>query len=124
MTTRVIFFIANYFYLDSTNGRLPYISFRLNLMNRIAFLEKRDDGRALGGRYGVYDDKINRTMMKMTKPLTSTAFVAALMLSTSLDLLAVCSRSQRLEDEVDRIAGLGRPARWLEDIRLDLLVES
>src|SRR5262249_44321360 len=48
----------------------------------------------------------------------------ALLLSTSLDLLAVCSRSQRLEDEVDRIAGLGRPARWLEDIRLDLLVES
>jgi hypothetical protein len=48
----------------------------------------------------------------------------ALMLSTSLDLLAVCWRSERLEDEVDRIAGLGRPARWLEDIRLDLLVES
>ena len=48
----------------------------------------------------------------------------ALMLSASLDLLAVCARSQRLEDEVDRIRGLGRPARWLEDIRLDLLVES
>jgi hypothetical protein len=48
----------------------------------------------------------------------------ALMLSASLDLLAVCSRSERLEDEVDRIAGLGRPARWLEDIRLELLVES
>jgi hypothetical protein len=48
----------------------------------------------------------------------------ALMLSTSLDLLAVCWRSERLEDEVDRIAGLGRPARWLEDIRLELLVES
>jgi hypothetical protein len=48
----------------------------------------------------------------------------AMMLSTSLDLLAVCARSERLEDEVDRIAGLGRPARRLEDIRLDLLVES
>ena len=48
----------------------------------------------------------------------------ALMLSASLDLLAVCARSERLEDEVDRIAGLGRPARWLEDIRLDLLVEG
>jgi hypothetical protein len=48
----------------------------------------------------------------------------ALMLSASLDLLAVCWRSERLEDEVDRIAGLGRPARWLEDIRLELLVES
>jgi hypothetical protein len=48
----------------------------------------------------------------------------ALMLSASLDLLAVCWRSERLEDEVDRITGLGRPARWLEDIRFELLVES
>jgi hypothetical protein len=48
----------------------------------------------------------------------------ALMLSASLDLLAVAWRSERLEDEVDRIAGLGRPARWLEDIRFELLVES
>jgi hypothetical protein len=47
----------------------------------------------------------------------------ALMVSASLDLLAVAWRSQRLEDELDRIAGLGRPARWLEDIRMDLLVE-
>ncbi len=48
----------------------------------------------------------------------------ALMLSSSLDLLAVCWRSERLEDEVDRINGLGRPARWLEDIRFELLMES
>ena len=48
----------------------------------------------------------------------------ALMLSTSLDLLAVAWRSERLEEEVDRIAGLGRPAQWLEDIRMDLLLES
>jgi len=48
----------------------------------------------------------------------------ALTLSASLDLLAVAWRSERLEDEVDRIAGLGRPARWLEDIRFELLVES
>jgi hypothetical protein len=47
----------------------------------------------------------------------------ALMLSTSLDLLAVAWRSERLEEELDRISGLGRPARWLEDIRMDLLVE-
>lgn len=47
----------------------------------------------------------------------------ALMLSTSLDLLAVAWRSERLEEEVDRISGLGRPARWLEDIRMDLIVE-
>jgi hypothetical protein len=47
----------------------------------------------------------------------------ALMLSASLDLLAVAWRPERLEDELDRISGLGRPARWLEDIRMELLVE-
>jgi hypothetical protein len=47
----------------------------------------------------------------------------ALMISASLDLLAVCWRSERLEDEVDRIAGLGRPAARLESIRIGLLLE-
>ena len=47
----------------------------------------------------------------------------ALMLSCSLDLLAVAWRSERLEEELDRIAGLGRPARRLEDLRMDLLIE-
>jgi hypothetical protein len=47
----------------------------------------------------------------------------ALMLTASLDLLAVAWRSERLEEQLDRISGLGRPARWLEDIRMDLLVE-
>jgi hypothetical protein len=47
----------------------------------------------------------------------------ALMMSTSLELLAVAWRSERLEDEIDRIAGLGRPAEWLEDIRAALLLE-
>jgi hypothetical protein len=48
----------------------------------------------------------------------------ALMLSASLDLLAVAWRSERLEDELDRISGLGRPAGWLEDIRSALALES
>jgi hypothetical protein len=47
----------------------------------------------------------------------------ALMLCSSLDLLAVAWRSERLEEEVDRIAGLGRPAAWLEDIRMALMLE-
>jgi hypothetical protein len=47
----------------------------------------------------------------------------ALMMSASLELLAVAWRSERLEDEIDRIAGLGRPAAWLEDIRAALLLE-
>lgn len=48
----------------------------------------------------------------------------ALMLSASLDLAAVAWRSERLEEEVERITGFGRPARWLEDLRMDLLLES
>jgi hypothetical protein len=47
----------------------------------------------------------------------------AMLLSASLDLLAVASRSERLDELVDRIDGLGRPGRRLEDIRMDLLVE-
>jgi hypothetical protein len=48
----------------------------------------------------------------------------ALMLSASLDLLAVAWRSDRLEEQVDQITGFGRPAQWLEDIRFELLIES
>ena len=48
----------------------------------------------------------------------------ALMVSASLDLLAVAWRSDRLENELDRITGLGRPAQRLEDLRMDLLLES
>jgi hypothetical protein len=48
----------------------------------------------------------------------------ALMVSASLDLLAVAWRSERLENELDRITGLGRPAQRLEDLRMDLLLES
>jgi hypothetical protein len=47
----------------------------------------------------------------------------AMMLSISLELLGVAWRSERLEDELDRISGLGRPADWLEDIRAALLLE-
>jgi hypothetical protein len=48
----------------------------------------------------------------------------ALMLSASLDLLAVAWRSDRLEDELDRLTGLGPPAEQLENLRMDLLFES
>jgi hypothetical protein len=47
----------------------------------------------------------------------------ALMMSASLELLAVAWRSERLEDELDRLTGLGRPAGWLEDIRAALMLE-
>jgi hypothetical protein len=47
----------------------------------------------------------------------------ALMMSASLELLAVAWRSERLEEELDRLVGLGRPARWLENIRAALMLE-
>ena len=47
----------------------------------------------------------------------------ALMMTASLELLAVAWRSERLEEELDRLVGLGRPAAWLEDIRAALLLE-
>jgi hypothetical protein len=44
----------------------------------------------------------------------------ALMLSSSLDMLAVDWRSERLVEELERITGLGAPARRLEAIRAEL----
>ena len=48
----------------------------------------------------------------------------AMLLACTLDLLAVASRSPRLEEQLDRIRGLGPPARRLEAIRLELAVAS
>jgi hypothetical protein len=45
----------------------------------------------------------------------------ALMLSSSLDMLAVEWRSERLVEELERITGLGRPAARLEGIRAELV---
>jgi hypothetical protein len=44
----------------------------------------------------------------------------ALMLSSSLDLLAVDWRSERMIQQLEKIDGLGAPAQWLEAIRADL----
>ena len=45
----------------------------------------------------------------------------ALMLSSSLDMLAVDWRSERLVEELERITGLGAPAARLEGIRAELV---
>jgi hypothetical protein len=45
----------------------------------------------------------------------------ALMLSSSLDMLAVDWRSERIVEELERIEGLGTPAARLEDIRAELV---
>jgi hypothetical protein len=44
----------------------------------------------------------------------------ALMLTSSLDLLAVDWRSERMVEELEKIDGLGAPAQWLEAVRAEL----
>jgi hypothetical protein len=44
----------------------------------------------------------------------------ALMLSSSLDLLAVDWRSERMVEELQKIDGLGTPGQWLEAVRAEL----
>ena len=46
-----------------------------------------------------------------------------LMISSSLDLLAVDWRSERMAEQLDQIQGLGRPAEWLDAARLELMAE-
>ena len=45
----------------------------------------------------------------------------ALMLSSSLDMLAVDWRSERIVEELERITGLGAPAQRLDSIREELV---
>ena len=45
----------------------------------------------------------------------------AMMLSSSLDMLAVDWRSERIRDELERIDGLGAPAERLEGVRAALV---
>jgi len=44
----------------------------------------------------------------------------AMMVSSSLDMLAVDWRSERIVEQLERIDGLGAPAQWLEAVRADL----
>ena len=44
VTMFIVFLVYIQFFLDSTNGRLPYTSFKLDFMHRIVFVKKRDDG--------------------------------------------------------------------------------
>ena len=47
LTTLIVFFVCIHLFLNSTNGRLPYISFRLDFINRIVFIKKGDNSRVL-----------------------------------------------------------------------------
>jgi hypothetical protein len=45
----------------------------------------------------------------------------ALMLSSSMELLAFDWRSQAIVDQIEKIDGLGPPAMWLEEIRREVV---
>ena len=47
----------------------------------------------------------------------------AMALDAALDLLAVSWRSERMQAELHRLDGLGRPATWLQTIRDELAQE-
>ena len=63
-------------------------------------------------------------LRRMTEVLGPVFDHHALMLSSSLDMLAVDWRSERLVEELERIAGLGAPAARLEGIRAELVASG
>lgn len=48
----------------------------------------------------------------------------AMLLSTSLELLAYEWRSERLSRQIDSLDGLGTPGRWLEDVYAELAASA
>jgi hypothetical protein len=65
VTSFIVFLVCIHLFLDSTNGRLPYTSFRLDFMNRIVFMKKGDDGGALSRRYRMHSGgKKERSWLK------------------------------------------------------------
>jgi len=54
VTSLIVFLVCIHFFLDSTNGRLPYTSSGLDFIDRIVFMKKRDDGRALSRGYEMH----------------------------------------------------------------------
>ena len=54
VTPFIVFLVYIHFFLDSTNGRLPYTSFELDVTDRIVFMKKGDDGRAFSRGCGTH----------------------------------------------------------------------
>lgn len=48
----------------------------------------------------------------------------AMLLSTALDLLSVDWRSERVEEQIEGLRGLGEPAAWLDAIREELTADE
>jgi hypothetical protein len=65
MTPLLIFLVCVHFFLDSTNGILPYTSFKLDFTDRIVLMKKGDDGRVLSREYEMHNgDKRERRWLK------------------------------------------------------------
>jgi len=63
-------------------------------------------------------------MDRHTRALRSILDHHVLMLNASRDLLAAEWRSERLSEQLDRIDGLGAPARRLEALRAEILAQA
>ena len=72
----------------------------------------------LGRRLPESDDPEIRRITSVLRPVFDHH---ALMLSSSLDMLAVDWRSERIRAELERIDGLGAPAQRLEGVRAALV---
>jgi hypothetical protein len=72
----------------------------------------------LGDRLPESDDPELRRITSVLRPVFDHH---ALMLSSSLDMLAVDWRSERIRAELERIDGLGAPAQRLEGVRAALV---
>ena len=66
-------------------------------------------------------ESATRSIRRITDVLGPVFDHHALMLSSSLDMLAVDWRSERIVEELERITGLGAPAQRLDRIREELV---
>jgi hypothetical protein len=72
---------------------------------------------ALRGQLPALED---REVARYTELLRMVFDHHALMIRSSLDLLSVDWRSERMVEQLEQIDGLGRPAEWLDAARLEL----
>jgi hypothetical protein len=104
---------------DEANALLAAIS------RREPLAELAPRGGPLIRRFCELRDRLPETtdpdLRRITDVLGPVFHHHALMLSSSLDMLAVDWRSERIVEELERIEGLGAPAERLEHIRAELI---
>jgi hypothetical protein len=60
MSLLAVFFISIHLPLNSPNDKLPLTSFRIDLMQEIAFLKKQGDNRAFSGGCEFHEAQMER----------------------------------------------------------------